>query len=127
MPTNKTFIEIFEKTKTRGFSSGNSKLECKANFLTPNYDAARYNKLNFDENFKSYKREDFKVIYKPRLDGEDNYPNRRVIFEALKRDKNNQCKYAIRKPEATGCINKKQYLPGENLNIYCRNCRLMTK
>ena len=60
--------------------------------------------MKIDESFQAYKRNNLKVIYKIRCDGESAYEGRRVISKILKLDKNNQYGYAMTKPMPTGCI-----------------------
>ena len=45
--------------------------------------------MNISESFKAFKRDDLKICYKLKLDGED-YSDLRVNAKSLKLDENNQ-------------------------------------
>ena len=55
LPTNKTIIEIFEKTITGDFSCVNTRLGFDTEILMPNYTTAEYDKMTANQSFKSYK------------------------------------------------------------------------
>ena len=38
--------------------------------------------MNINESFKSYKSQDLEVVYKLKLDGENTYSDRRVIWKS---------------------------------------------
>ena len=63
--------------------------------------AAEYDKVSFDENFKSHERKDLKEAYNSKLDGEN---------KVLRLDKANQFRFAMTKALTTGCI-KENTLP----------------
>ena len=46
--------------------------------------------MNTDQSFKAQKRDDLKLIYKIKLDNQENYCKKRVITKILKLDENNQ-------------------------------------
>ena len=46
--------------------------------------------MNISESFKTFKRDDLKICYKLKLDGEENYSDLRVNAKSLKLDENNQ-------------------------------------
>ena len=63
-----------------------------------------YEKMNIDESFKAYKRDDLKIIYSLKLDDEESFSKKRVITKIIKLDENNQYRYAMTRPMPTGCI-----------------------
>ena len=63
-----------------------------------------YKKINIDDSFKAYKRDDLKAIYKIKFHNENTYHERRIITKILKLNENNQYGYAMTKPIPTGCI-----------------------
>ena len=67
-------------------------------------------KMNIDQSFKAYKRDDLKIIYRIKFGNENFYHERCIITSALKLDENNQYGLAIIKPIPTGCI-KEQAMP----------------
>ena len=97
-------MEIFEKTICGGFSSVNTRLSFDTEILMPNLTRADYDKMNIDESFKAYKRDNLKVIYSLRLDDENKFSKKRIISKIVKLDENNQYGYAMTKPMPTGCI-----------------------
>ena len=70
----------------------------------PNVTEADYRKMNIDQSFKAYQRDDLKVIYKIKLDDEDYIYDRHIITKILKMDENNQYDIVITNPMPTGCI-----------------------
>ena len=54
-------IEIFEKTLTEGFSCVDTRLGVGTEILVPNLTQRDFNKMNVDESFKAFKRDDLKV------------------------------------------------------------------
>ena len=70
----------------------------------PNLTEADYRKMNIDESFKAYKRDDLKVIYKIELYDENSFHDRHIITKNLKMDGNNQYGFAMAKPMLTRCI-----------------------
>ena len=73
----------------------------------PNLTTKEYNSMNIEESFKAYKRDDLKVGYLLRLDGEIHPMRRQVITKILKLDENNQYGFAMTKPMPTGCIKER--------------------
>ena len=69
-------------------------------------------KMNIDESYKDYKRDDLKAIYKIKFDNENTYHERRIITKILKLDENIQYGYAMTKPMLTGCIKEYPFLHG---------------
>ena len=95
LPINNTQMEIFEKTLFGGFSSVNTRLSFDTEILMPNLTKTDYEKMNFDESFKAYKRDDLKLIYSFKLDDDRNFSDKRVITKIIKLDENNQYGYAM--------------------------------
>ena len=90
LPTNNSILEDFEKTLTGGFSLVNTQLSFNTELLMPNFTDADYKKMNIDESFKVYKRNDLKAIYRIKLDNENAYHEKHIITVILKSGKNNQ-------------------------------------
>ena len=63
--------------------------------------------MKIDQSFKAFKREDLEIVYKLKLDSENEYYDRRVTFKILKLDKNNEYGFAMTKPMLTDCIKEK--------------------
>ena len=104
LPINNTQMEIFEKTICGGFSSVNTRLSFDTEILMPNLSKTDYDKMNIDESFKAYKRDDLKVVYSLKLDNQKNFSKKRIITKIVKLDENNQYGYAMTRPMPTGCI-----------------------
>ena len=71
--------EVFQKTLTDGFNCISNRLKFHSETLLPNYSQADYNKTCINESFKSYKRQDLKVVYKLQLDNEKTYLDRKWL------------------------------------------------
>ena len=104
LPINNTQMEIFEKTICGGFSSVNTRLSFDTENLMPNLSKTDYDKMNIDESFKAYKRDDLKVVYSLKLDNQKKFSKKRIITKIVKLDENNQYGYAMTRPMPTGCI-----------------------
>ena len=104
LPINNTQMEIFEKTICGGFSSVNTRLSFDTENLMPNLSKIDYDKMNIDESFKAYKRDDLKVVYSLKLDNQKKFSKKRIITKIVKLDENNQYGYAMTRPMPTGCI-----------------------
>ena len=100
LPTDNKQIETFDKTLSGGFSCVNTRLSFDSETLMPSLTAKAFQKMNFDQSFKAYKRNDLKFTYKIKLDNQENYSKKRVITKILK----NQYGFAMTKPIPTGCI-----------------------
>ena len=101
---NNVQMEVFEKTVCGGFSSVNNRLSFDTEILMPNLKASDYEKMNIDQSFKAYKRDDLKVVYSLKLNNEKNFSSKRIISKIVKLDENNQYGYAMTRPMPTGCI-----------------------
>ena len=76
----------------------------------PNVTEADYRKMNIDQSFKAYQRDDLKVIDKIKLDDEYYIHDRHIITKNLKMDENDQYDIVMTKPMPTGCI-KEHHAP----------------
>ena len=104
LPINNVQMEVFEKTICGGFSSVNTRLSFDTEMLMPNLTKKDYDKMTIDQSFKAYKRDDLKVVYSLKLDGEKKFSKKRIISKILKLDENNQYSYAMTRPMPAGCI-----------------------
>ena len=104
--TNKDVVEMFENTLTGGFICVNTGLGFDTEIILPNHLQVDFNKMNINESFKAFKKQDLKSAYKLKLDGENSYSDRRVISKSLKLDENNQYSHVMTRPLPTGCIKK---------------------
>ena len=104
LPINNVQMEVFEKTVCGGFSSVNNRLSFDTETLMPNLKAFDYEKMNIDQSFKAYKRDDLKVIYSLKLNNEKKFSLKRIISKIVKLDESNQYGYAMTRPMPTGCI-----------------------
>ena len=104
LPIDEVQMEIFEKTVCGGFSAVNNRLAFDTEILMPNLKNSDYEKMNIDESFKAFKRDDLKIVYSLKLNNEKKFKKKRVITKILKMDENNQYGFAMTKPMPTGCI-----------------------
>ena len=116
-PTDNKQMETFEKTLSGGFSCVNTRLSFDSEILMPNLTEKDYQKMNIDQSFKAYQRDDLKLICKIKLDNQENYSKKRVITKILKFDENNQYCFAMTKPMPTGCIKEKELLSWLDFHI----------
>ena len=115
--TDNKQMETFEKTLSGGFSCVSARLSFDSEILLPNLTEKDSQKMNIDQSFKAYKRDDLKLIYKIKLDNQENYSKRRVITKILKFDENNQYGFGMTKPMPTGCIKEKELLSWLDFHI----------
>ena len=73
----------------------------------PNFSEKDFPKISIDQ-YKAYKPNDLKLIYKIKLDNQENYSQKRVITKILKLDQNNQYGFEMTKPMSTGCIKENE-------------------
>ena len=57
-------METFEKTLTGGYNCVDTWLSLDTELLMPSLTDVDHKKINIDESFKAYKRNDLKAIYK---------------------------------------------------------------
>ena len=82
-------MEAFEKTLSGGFSWVNTRLSIDSEIFMPNLTEKDFQKMNIDQSFKAYKRDNLKLIYKIKLDNQESYSKKRVITKILKFDEKN--------------------------------------
>ena len=111
LPTNNIQMEVFEKTLSGGYSCVNNRLSFDTEILMPNLRESDYKKMNLDQSFKAFKRDDLKVIYSLRNNENRKFEKKRVISKILKFDENNQYGFAMTKPMPTGCIKQQNSPP----------------
>ena len=108
LPTKNNIIEIFEKTVTGGFGCVNTHLSFDTELLMPNYSTSDFDKMSIDESYKTFRRDDLKVVYSIKINNEDKQKKKeRRISKVLKLDENNQYGFAMTKPMPTGVIKEK--------------------
>ena len=64
LPTDNKQMETFEKTLSGGFSCVDTRLPFDKEILMPNLTEKDFQKMNIDQSFRAYKRDDLKLIYK---------------------------------------------------------------
>ena len=101
LPAKLDHVEIFEHTRTGGFSSVDTRLAFDTQILLPNLPKLKPN-LNIENNPMT-KDFNYKVVYNLKL-GKNKTQKKRVISKILKLDENNQYGNGITKPLPTGCI-----------------------
>ena len=112
LPTDNKQMETFAKTLSGGFSCVNTRLPFYSEILMPNLTGKDFQKMNIDQSFKAYKRDDLKLIYKIKLDNQENYSKKRVITKILKLDENHQYAFSMTKPMRLVALKKKSCLLG---------------
>ena len=90
LPTNNCHVEIFEKTLSGGFSCVNTRLLFDTELLMSNLFEKDFNKMNIDQSFKAFKRNDLKLVYKVKFDDQKKHEKKRVVAKIWKLDENNQ-------------------------------------
>ena len=68
----------------------------------PNLIQKDFNKINIDQSFKAFRRDDLKIVYKVKFDDQKKHEKKRVVTKILKLDENNQYDYSMTKPLPTG-------------------------
>ena len=86
-----------------------------------------FNKINIDQSFKAFKRDDLKLVYKGKFDNQKKNEIKRVVTKILKLDENNQCGYSMTKPLTTGCITENKNFSCVNFNILIESLDLTGK
>ena len=117
LPTDNVQMEIFEKTVCGGYSSVNNRLSFDTELLMPNLSRKDYDKMNIDQSFYAFKRDDLKLGYMLKLDNYNEYKRKRVITKIVKFDENNQYGYAMTRPMPTGCIKQNAYPSWVTFNL----------
>ena len=124
LPINNTQMEIFEKTLSGGFSSVNTRLSFDTELLMLNLTQNDYQKMNIDQSFKAFKRDDLKVVYSLKLDNEETFQKKYIITKIIKFDENNQYGFAVTKPMPTGCIKENNSPTWLEFNLLLENVSL---
>ena len=70
----------------------------------PNLIEKDFNKMDIDQSFKAFKRDNLRFVYKIKFDDQKKHERKRVMTKILKLDENNQYGYSMTKPLPTGCI-----------------------
>ena len=117
LPTDNIQMEIFEKTVCGGYSSVNNRLSFDTELLMPNLTKNDYDKINIDQSFYAFKRDDLKLGYMLKLNNYNSYKRKRVITKIIKFDENNQYGYAMTRPMPTGCIKQNTSLSWVAFNL----------
>ena len=107
-PTDNKQMETFKETLSGGFSCNNTRLSFDSEILMPNFTEKDFQKMNIDQSFKAYKRDNLKLIYKIKLDNQESYSKKGVITKILKFDEKNQYGFGMTKPMPTGWIKEKE-------------------
>ena len=74
-------MEIFEKTLSGGFSSVNTRLSFDTELLMPNLTQNDYQKMNIDQSFKAFKRDNLKVVYSLKLDNDETFKKNVLLLK----------------------------------------------
>ena len=74
-------MEAFDKTFSGGFSCVNTRLSLDSETLMPNLTEKDFQKMNIDQSFKAYRRNDLRLIYKIKLGNQENFCKKRVIIK----------------------------------------------
>ena len=74
-------METFKETLSGGFSCVNTRLSFDSEILMPNFTEKYFQKMNIDQSFKAYKRDDLKPIYKTKLDNQENYSKKESLLK----------------------------------------------
>ena len=127
LSVNNSVMEVFEKTLIGGFSCVNTRQSFDTELFMPNHTEADYKKMNIDESFKAYKRDDLKVIYRIKLEDEECYTERRITTKILKTDENYQYGFAMKKPLPTGCMKEHPAPSWRKFNFLLENVNLEDK
>ena len=68
IPTSNCHVEIFEKTLSGGLSCVNTRFSFDTELLMPKLIEKDFNKMNIDQSFEAFKRDDLKLVYKLKFD-----------------------------------------------------------
>ena len=71
--TNNCHVDIFENTLSGGFSCVNTRLSFDTELLMPNLIKKDFNKMNINQSFKAFKRDDLKLVYNVKFDDQKKY------------------------------------------------------
>ena len=110
-------METFEKTLSGGFSCLKTRLCFDSEILMTNLTKKYFQKMNIDQSFKEYNRDDLKLVYKIKLDNQENYCKKRLITKISKLDENNQYGFAMTKTMPISCIKENKPLSWLKFNL----------
>ena len=120
-------LKFLKKTLSGGFSCVNTRLLFNTELLMPNLTEKDFNKMNIDQSFKAFKRDDLKLVYIVKFDNQKKHEKKRFVTKILKLDENNQYGYSMTKPLPTGCIKESKNFSWANFNILTESVDLMDK
>ena len=63
-------LKFLKKTLSGGFSCVNTRLLFNTELLMPNLTEKDFNKMNIDQSFKAFKRDDLKLVYIVKFDNQ---------------------------------------------------------
>ena len=106
LPTHNCHVEFFEKTLSGGFSCVNTCLSFDTELLIPNLIEKNFNKMNIDQSFQAFKRDDLKFAHKVKFDDHNKHE---------------------KKPLPTGCIKENKNFSWVNFNIFIESVDLTDK
>ena len=94
----------------------------------PNLIEKDFNKMNIDQSFKAFKRDDLKLVYKIKFDNQKKHEKKkRVITKILKLDENNQYGYFMTKTLPTACTKENKNFSWVDFNILIESVNLTDK
>ena len=71
----------FLKRHYQEVSSVNTRLSFNTELLMPNLTQNDYQKMNIDQSFKAFKRDDLKVVYSLKLDNEETFQKNVLLLK----------------------------------------------
>ena len=93
----------------------------------PNLIEKDFNKMDIDQSFKAFKRDNLRLVYKIKFDDQKKHERKRVMTKILKLDENNQYGYSMTKPLPTGCIKENKNVSWVSFNILKESADLTNK
>ena len=81
LPVNNTQVEVFEKILCSGFSCVNPRFPFNTEILMHNLTKKDYHNISIDQSFKTFKRDDLKVIYSLKLDRNDSFEKKKCLLK----------------------------------------------
>ena len=117
----------FLKKTSGSFSCVKTRLLFDTELLMPNLTKKDFSKMNIDQSFKAFKRDNLKLVYKVKFDDQKKHERKRVMTKILKLDENNQYGYSMTKPLPTGCIKENKNFSWFDFNTLIESVDLMDK
>ena len=93
----------------------------------PNLIEKDFNKMNINQSFKVFKRDDLKLVYKIKFEDKKKHEKKRVVTKILKLDENNQYGYSMTKPLPSSCMKENKNFSWVDINILIESVDLMDK